>query len=29
VALATLFGIWRKQGRNPFHECRRLLTAQV
>jgi transposase len=29
VALATLFGTWRKQGRNPFHECRRLLTAQV
>jgi transposase len=29
TALATLFGTWRRQGRNPFHECRRLLTAQV
>jgi hypothetical protein len=27
MALATLFGTWRAQGRNPLHECRRLLAA--
>jgi hypothetical protein len=29
TALATLFGTWRRQGLNPFHQCRRLLTTQV
>src|SRR5215210_1595694 len=27
MALATLFGTWRAQGRNPRDECRRLLAA--
>jgi hypothetical protein len=27
MALATLFGTWRRQGLNPFDQCRRLLAA--
>lgn len=25
--LATLFGTWRAQGRNPFDECRQVLAS--
>jgi hypothetical protein len=28
TALATLFGTWRAQGRDPLTQCRQLLTAQ-
>jgi hypothetical protein len=26
MTLATLFGTWSAEGRNPFHACRQLLT---